>query len=137
MDHILAEDEILEGLGEQLEAAWKFEREATAEFLNEATISEDDLNAISDETGRVVQKIISLKAATLQGLRVKARAFQWCYADEEARLSGSTTDIRLVQSILDDLFAVAPRELASRQTHRDAWQGALFGQSSAPHNYVT
>lgn len=55
----------------------------------------------------IVERIEKLRAHTLDGLRVKAKAIKWCHGGEEIQLAPDmpTTDARIAESILRDLLA--------------------------------
>jgi hypothetical protein len=101
------EDADLLALGAQLEAAWKRQNEADAQCLaGDGDESYPAVEAAWDVCHAIALKIERLRASTIEELRVKARAVLWCHSGED-RIELSehqTTDIRLAQSILDDLL---------------------------------
>lgn len=57
-------------------------------------------------TQKVVDEIEAFHATTVEGFRLKARAIQWCQADEEVdlRCDQDTTNLRLANSLVRDLL---------------------------------
>ena len=95
-------------LGEQFEAAWKAENAAAACMGSHwSDTDHEQFERYSRATGAIVDKIEAMPAATLDGLRVKARAVAWCHQGEE-RIEFAdrpTKDLRLARSIIEDLLA--------------------------------
>ena len=103
-------------LGRRLETAWAHERE-----LEDAQpFDEEVFDAAVTATRAIVDRIIKAKAATLDGLKVKALALAWCGdfeglaerpGDLDARtgrivMAEPTTDQLVGDSILFDLIAM-------------------------------
>jgi hypothetical protein len=98
----------LAALSNALEAAWDVERAALANG------SDDEVERTMEATRTIVYRIIAEPARTLDDLRVKARAFLWCYAgdlDEAMELLTSseeeTADHKVLFSVMRDLLALA------------------------------
>lgn len=92
-------------LGQELEAAWAAERA----LLSPA--SGADLEAACNASSRIVQQILELPENSIENLKLKARAFAWCWGDHtkidiEAYDEDATTDIRLAASIVRGLLAI-------------------------------
>jgi hypothetical protein len=51
----------------------------------------------------LAKRIADMKATTLDGLRLKARALQWCN-EEFDFMNGKTTDERLAYGLVQDLL---------------------------------
>ncbi|WP_026607094.1 hypothetical protein [Methylocapsa acidiphila] len=77
---IPADAELL-ALGAVLEKGWKREK-ACFDGSDNLLVTEEVFEKISSENSEIVDQIIELRAETLAGLKVKARAFLWCRADE-------------------------------------------------------
>ncbi len=65
--------------------------------------------AASEETREVVHRIAAVPALTVEGICLKARAVAWCYsavdkAPPMIAQPSSTTDVRLMHSIIHDLL---------------------------------
>ena len=92
-------DAALLALGHDLDAAWKAEGLAAGE---------DDQEAAFDRSSAIVGRIEVLAAKTMAGVKVKCRAFHWCYADDlDDPLfvpPAETTDLRLALGIVRDLI---------------------------------
>lgn len=78
------------------------------EFLNrgkENDESDAEYMRLFDQCGDIVNHILWMKADTIDGFRLKARAFRWCDPD---LMHGATetTDMRLAQSIIKDLLSL-------------------------------
>jgi hypothetical protein len=87
-------------LGARLEAAWTDER--LAHEGPDAELSDDAYH----RSAAVARRILAVRAYTLDGLRVKARAVAWCHDGDPVDLGlgeHRTTDLRLTHSILADL----------------------------------
>jgi hypothetical protein len=95
-------------LGAAMERAFAREREVWATY---GTVDDGAFEAASqaaaDVTAEIVDRIERMPARTLDGLRVKAAAIAWCYADEPFEPDrDATTDVRLAHSIVADLRAM-------------------------------
>jgi hypothetical protein len=53
-----------------------------------------------------VQRILAQQARTLDGIKVKATAISWCWGGA-IEFDAETTDMKLVNSVLADLLAIA------------------------------
>lgn len=104
-------DATLLDLGDVFEAEWAKERELWAATKlhplpdPKGDLIGDQAEAQNARTGELVERIATTPARTLEGMRVKARAFAWTHSDEPAEFEmlGGTTDCRLAASILMDL----------------------------------
>lgn len=103
-------DDALLRLGQLFEAEWANERDLWAAAHLHWPGPESDLIAEraeqqSDRTSELAKQIAITPARTLEGMRVKARAFVWTRSDEpnEMDMLGETTDCRLAASILMDM----------------------------------
>lgn len=94
-------------LAKRFEEAWAAER-AVEHLLDTAKTIEDEepWEAANLATQKVVDEIESMKATTLEGLRLKARAVQWCHGNDtvDLRCDQDTTNLRLATSIVEDLL---------------------------------
>ncbi|MET7242480.1 hypothetical protein ABZT49_03870 [Methylobacterium sp. EM32] len=91
-------DAELISLGHDLNEAWKAERVAVDEAVEGAVLRCCD----------IVKRIERQPATTLAGLTIKVLALSWCHDGDPlawASLCASTTDRRLVASILTDIMA--------------------------------
>lgn len=67
-----------------------------------------EIDALCDREKSIACEIIATPARTIGGLKVKARVIERCHSGEEIYLNQEqTTDVRLAQSIIDDLLAQA------------------------------
>ncbi|EFL88281.1 hypothetical protein [Ahrensia sp. R2A130] len=101
-----ADAELLD-LGRQLNASWK----AETDFLDANPMcSDEEFDAFFQTSSAIVARIEALRPTTPQGFAVKARAVSWCHSGEAVDLSTHTgqpaTDIRLVNSIIEDLLRI-------------------------------
>lgn len=103
-------DDALLRLGQLFEAEWAKERDLWAAAHLDWPGAESDLIAEraeqqSDRTSELAKQIAITPARTLDGMRIKARAFAWTRGDEplEMDMFGETIDCRLAASILMDL----------------------------------
>lgn len=78
-------------------------------LLNQDTESDRTISAERDRLFEAVsskaKRIAGMKAATLDGLRLKARALMWCN-EELDFMDGNTTDERLARGIVHDLLSL-------------------------------
>lgn len=85
-------------------------------LLNQDTESDRALSAECDRLFVAVsskaKRIAGMKATTLDGLRLKARALMWCN-EELDFMDGNTTDERLARGIVQDLLDL--KQAALRQ----------------------
>ena len=94
-------------LAKRFEEAWAAEKAAEHTLKAAQTPADekpwDDAYAV---TQKVVNEIEAMQATTLDGLRLKARAVQWCYGTDviDLRCDQDTTDLRLATSIVEDLL---------------------------------
>jgi hypothetical protein len=97
-------------LGREFERFWDAERTTLAFGTDEVC------EKAAAATSKVVQQILAASAQTLDDFKVKARALSWCYAGEEVDffddMPDTTTDRRLVESIICDLLRMAVHERA-------------------------
>jgi hypothetical protein len=95
-------------LGQELERAWAEERAVIAATADSYTHEADEYtDAMAAITSAIVERVEAIRALTIDGLFVKARAIQWCRdsdAFERDEYEGGTTDVRLACSIADDLM---------------------------------
>ena len=102
-----ADAELL-ALGMEFEAAWAREVALFASFGDDLTEAQGvALDRAYGAVGAVVDQIERMSARTLDGLKVKARAIQWCYHDDPVDLvvDRRTTDLVIANSIIRDLLA--------------------------------
>jgi hypothetical protein len=88
-------------LAAEFEAAWA----ASDEFFRNTPsgATNEDYERMFRPVGDLANRIADMKATTLDGLRLKARALMWC--DEEVGfMDGNTTDERLARGIVHDLL---------------------------------
>lgn len=104
-------DAALVALGEELEAAWAAEIAAYAQHRGDLSLAHEAITDAAHKASKaIILRIEAMAASTIDGLRVKARAVQWCYDGDPVDLvvDQSTTDLRLANSIIADLLAVPP-----------------------------
>jgi hypothetical protein len=106
-------DAELLSLGAELDRAWAQERATFAAMEDRSDNESAELmEAAYKATSAVVRQIEGLRAATLEGLHIKARAALWCHNgdpaafDGEDDLAGRATDTRLCFGIVGDLIAM-------------------------------
>lgn len=85
-------DALILGLGRELEAAFAAERVAYG-------LRSAEYEAASDVAAAVVARIEEATATTVDGLKVKLQAFNWCRYD--CGPLGDSTDTRLIEQIVD------------------------------------
>jgi hypothetical protein len=99
-----ANDAPLLNLRRELEAA------SAALSAMEATASGEEFEAAYYQTASLARVMLAHKATTIAGLQAKAVAIRWCRGedDDEDLLvdDNKTTDLRLANSLLDDLLAI-------------------------------
>jgi len=101
-------------LGAEIEAAWRREDEliAAAKDASEEAPEHGALEAQVDIAGDLIDKLLKLRAGSLEALQVKARAIAWCQAGSNEAITildpdrPAATDMRLAQSIIEDLLAL-------------------------------
>ena len=101
-------DAALVALGEELEAAWAATTAAYEKYRDDPSLEAGVITDVADKAAAaIVHQIEAVPASTIDGLRVKARAVQWCYDADPVDLAvdRSTTDLRLANSIIRDLLA--------------------------------
>lgn len=101
-------DAALVALGEQLEAAWAATTAADEKYRDDLSPEAEAITEASYEAAAaIVHQIETVPASTIDGLRVKARAIQWCYDIDPVDLviDQNTTDLRIANSIIRDLLA--------------------------------
>lgn len=91
-------DTRLLSLGEQMRAA-------NAAAVAVLDTDEAAFIAADKVTRAIVAEIVKCRATTFAGLRVKAAALTWCLTGDLFDIDNrfNTTDLKLVQSIIDDL----------------------------------
>jgi hypothetical protein len=118
-------DAELLALGRELDIAYADET-AVSQRVDDGIAPFDEVDTAVARTSAIVGKIIEIKAQTLEGLLVKARALDWCHSGEFDGLAESvgsisvqsgkiivakpTTDHLVGDSILFDLIALAAHE---------------------------
>jgi hypothetical protein len=95
-------DTILIGLGHELRAAWDSERA----ICDGRECSNDEADSAASLPMAVVQRILRERAMTLAGIQVKVTAISWCWGGV-IDFDTETTDMELVQSMINDLLAIA------------------------------
>jgi hypothetical protein len=97
-------DAALIALGREFEAAWAHEHHL------EYHGSYEDFEAAIEATSALVERIRVIKATTLDGFKIKARALLWCHCGEFGGLpfdaSGETTDVSIAGEIIRELLAI-------------------------------
>ena len=104
-----AGDRDLVDLQKQLAAAWQREREIDSRSGGRAAAAREN-DRIYEAAHRVsrgiVDRMLALRATTLEGLRAKGYALSWTHNGETFGSDRDpTTDVRLVDSIMCDLLA--------------------------------
>lgn len=101
-------DYVLMALSDELDAAQAATDRVAIETRDCVPGSQDDkrFHDAYDRCRKIVNRIETTPARTLDGLRVKARAIEWCHVSNgEICLSESeTTDIRLAHQIINALL---------------------------------
>lgn len=95
-------------LGAELEAAWAVQDEAERADGDEGA----SFDRAYEACRTISERIIEVPAATLDGMRVKARVVAWCHSGEpfaDDSFDGASTDLRMVASLLRDLVGTEPR----------------------------
>jgi hypothetical protein len=103
-------DAVLLRLGREFEAAVAAEMAtwAVAEHYT-AEEQENQADAVHAPIAALMDEIISLRATTLAGMKVKARAVSYCWsgkpvtAEELTDHGDPTTDVQLIASLMADL----------------------------------
>jgi hypothetical protein len=102
------EDAALIALGPEFEAAWAHEHHL------EYHGSYEDFEAAIGATSALVERIRLIKATTLDGFKIKARALLWCHCGEFGGLpfdaTGETTDVSIAGEIIRELLAIRGRQ---------------------------
>ena len=98
-------DDILE-LGKQFEKSWAAEKAFYASHDLADPANDAGFDEVYFRTQNLVDLIEKAEATTLEGLRVKARAVQWCYGDDPMKLDGDTTDMRISSQILNGILTI-------------------------------
>ena len=110
---LAAPDAELIALGERLRAAWSADK-ATIDRLRgiDTHAAYAEIDASIAACSAIVADIESMRATTLEGVKVKALAVSWCHSgepfDDESFSEQATTDVRIVSSILNDLLSTWP-----------------------------
>lgn len=93
-------------LGEQFEAEWVAYELVVAQYHGDSSQSADDICQTGfDRCKRIVAGIECATARTVDGLRVKARAVQWCFGADVIQFGrGETTDVRISAQIIRALL---------------------------------
>src|SRR3712207_4080015 len=97
-------------LGEELDRSWRAQRATEAAWNREGYhASDEEVDALVDETGRIVEQIMKQPATTLEGLKVKARAVSWCADGYLSKPEDhETLDVRLAMSMVYNLLDLQP-----------------------------
>ena len=115
LDFLRQSDVELKHLGAELEDAIAAEKAIEAAY-NAGQYEDEDvaLDAAYANTHAIIDQIVAIPASTIEGLRIKARAIQWCYHDDPVDLvvDQNTTDLRIANSLIADLLAVPPAAVA-------------------------
>lgn len=96
------------GLAAELEAAIDRERDVLAA----KPFCDAEYSKAADASAKIVRRICADPARDIEGLKLKARAYLWCYADDaQDALSclaerGDTVDRKLLNALMRDLFAL-------------------------------
>lgn len=84
----------------------EFDLAMAAERLIPPDADDDEINAATERGGVITRAILALPAKTLDGLRIKARAVEWCACEIPGPdYFGDTTDCQLAASIVRDLLS--------------------------------
>ena len=98
-------------LSNEYEEAWAAERAVLAAYLQDDAL-EDAHSAAADRTRAIVRRIIAEPARDIEGLKLKGRAYLWCYADDREEALGvlldqaETTDAKVIHALMRDLLAL-------------------------------
>ena len=102
-------------LWKKLDGLWQSE-DALCEAIEhcptgspEEAMLETQIFATLDASGEIVDRLLPLRAGCRDTLVIKANAVAWCYHGKRNEpvvfaSAGETTDVRMVQSLLDDLL---------------------------------
>ncbi|WP_375568791.1 hypothetical protein ABWH92_12395 [Ahrensia marina] len=95
-------------LADRLEMASAQARVLIIKSQEEKTLDADRAwEKAADIELEIVHQIEGIPARTLHGLRVKAKALQWCYGDDPVEFGeGQTTDVRLAAQIVRALLTL-------------------------------
>lgn len=104
-------DAELLALGAEMDAAHVRERASWAALDPAGWTEAEDAacEALAQAVVAIIDRILAAPARTLDGLKVKARAVDWCWSGEgfEPESARDTTDVRLCYSAMRDLLALA------------------------------
>lgn len=91
-------DALLLSLGAELDQA----------IAAEEAADDDDFRAAAEISRTIVRQIMPIPATSLEGLRVKAKAYRWAHPDEfdDAIEPDQYTDTGIARSIVKDLLAM-------------------------------
>ncbi|OPH84246.1 hypothetical protein B2M20_02950 [Nitrobacter vulgaris] len=94
-------DDTIQTLSEAFEAAWA----ASDEFYRNVPTgsTNEDYERMFRPVSDLARRIADMKMTTLEGLKLKARALQWCN-EEFDFMDGKTTDERLAYGLVQDLL---------------------------------
>lgn len=88
-------------LSDEFEAAWVQWNQFFQSVPHGST--DEDYERMYRPVSDLAKRIADMKATTLDGLRLKARALQWCN-EEFDFMNGKTTDERLAYGLVQDLL---------------------------------
>jgi hypothetical protein len=94
-------DDRLIDLGKQLEAARIIENKAF-----EVELTDEEANEAMRPSRDIVDQIEAIPARTLDGLKVKARAVDYCRTGDDFEWDGMATDMWIIRSILHSIAAI-------------------------------
>jgi hypothetical protein len=94
-------DGTIKTLSEEFEAA----RAASDEFYRNVPTgsTDEDYERMFRPVSDLARRIADMKMTTLEGLKLKARALQWCNKEFDF-MDGQTTDERLAYGLVQDLL---------------------------------
>lgn len=98
-------DQRLLDLGREFEALYRAENAAKPKDRMHGDWTAWD--AAYERTSKVVHRILRLRARSFAGVRVKARAVDWCHSGGFRSFDGTTTDMKLADQIVRDLLRLA------------------------------
>lgn len=98
---VVQPDDTIKTLSDEFEAAWS----AMDQFFQNAPrgTTDEDYERMFRPVSDLARRIADMKATTLDGLKLKARALQWCN-EEFDFMDGQTTDERLAYGLVQDLL---------------------------------
>lgn len=92
-------------LGERLKLSWAHERELD---VRPGYVADEEFDEACERSSAIVDRIEKIPAHTVDGLRVKVLAIQWCHgSDESLWLEPHTsTDLRLAAQVIKQLLNI-------------------------------